>query len=193
VADMTNREKIKNYVAIASAIFFVAFLNGYLEAVNHPERSRIIVDSFFENLDFTKNFNRFMIFGFIFLNNALKSFLIILFGFFFAVVPLIFIYANGELIGLVVGVFQQEESLLLIVLGLLPHGILEIPAMILSTSYGIWLGNCFYRRLKYKEAFQSNFSFAMMKFIKIILPLIFLAATIESFVTPAVIDYLFSR
>ncbi len=190
---MITREEFRTYIMITALIFAFAILSGYSEAINSPEQSRMIVDSFFDNLDFTGNFSHSMVFVFIFLNNILKSLFVILFGFFFAIVPIVFIYTNGELIGLIVGVFQQEKSLLMIVLGLLPHGILEIPAMILATSYGIWLGNCFYRRLKYKEAFRINFSFAMKKFVKVIFPLLFLAALVETFVTPAVIDYLFSR
>ncbi|HBP01225.1 MAG: hypothetical protein UY41_C0050G0006 [Candidatus Moranbacteria bacterium GW2011_GWE1_49_15] len=190
---MITKGEFRTYIAITTMVFSFAILSGYMAAVNSPEKSRIIVDSFFGNLDFTRNFSPLLIFVFIFLNNLLKALFVIVFGFFFAIVPLVFIYTNGELIGLIIGVFQRENSLFMIVLGLLPHGILEIPAIILATSYGIWLGNCFYRRLKYKEPFRVHFSFAMKKFFKVILPLLFLAAVIESFVTPVVINYLFSR
>lgn len=190
---MITKEHFRTYITITSLVFSFAILSGYLAAMNSPEKSRIIVESFFDNLDFTGNFSPFLIFIFIFLNNVLKALFVIIFGFFFAIVPLVFIYTNGELIGLIVGVFQQENSLLTIILGLLPHGIFEIPAVILATSYGVWLGNCFYRRLRYKEPFRVHFSFALKKFFKVILPLIFIAAVIESLVTPIVINYLFSK
>ncbi|HAV11646.1 MAG TPA: hypothetical protein DCX32_03870 [Candidatus Moranbacteria bacterium] len=190
---MITKEEFRTYIAITSLVFSFAILSGYIGAINSPQQSRMIVDSFFGNLDFTKNFSPLLIFVFIFLNNVLKALFVILFGFFFAIVPLVFIYTNGELIGLIVGVFQQENSLLTIVLGLLPHGILEVPAIILATSYGIWLGNCFYRRLRYKEPFRVHFSFALKKFFRVILPMLLAAAVIESFVTPMVINYLFSR
>lgn len=190
---MIIKDKFRAYIVISSLIFVSAVLIGYLGAINSPIKAKMVADSFFSNLDFARNFSSWMIAVFIFLNNTLKALFVILFGFFFSVFPIVFIYTNGKLIGLVVGVFQQENSLFLIVLGLLPHGILEVPAMILATSYGLWLGNCFYRRLVYKEAFRVHFSFALGKFFKIILPLLFLAALIESFLTPFVLKYLFSR
>lgn len=193
ITHMITKEDFRAYITLTAFIFFFAVLGGYLGAINSPERSRIIVDSFFDNLDFARNLSPSLIFIFIFINNALKAILVILFGFFFAIVPLVFIYTNGELIGLIAGVFQKEHSLSNIVLGLLPHGILEIPAMILATAYGIWLGNCFYRRLRYKDQFRVHFFYAMGKFFKVILPLFFLAALIESFLTPIILKYLFSR
>ncbi len=190
---MITRKKFRIYIAIATAIFLFSVLDGYLNAIKFPEISSLLVKDFFTDLEFTKDFGPLSIFIFIFLNNAIKAFSVILLGFFFAIFPIFFIYINGELIGLVAGVFQEKVGLLIIALGLLPHGIFEIPAMILSASYGIWLGNCFYKRIRYRELFSVNFSFAVKRFFKLILPLIFVAAILESIVTPIFIEYLLNR
>jgi len=190
---MDKKDEIRAYTAVAAAIFLFAFLSGYFGALGSPERSRMVVESFFDNLDFVRNLSPFSVFVFIFLNNALKAAFVILFGFFFAIVPLVFIYTNGEIIGLVVGVFQQENSLLMIILGLLPHGILEVPAVVMATGYGIWLGARFYARIRNKEPFREYFYFALGVFFRIILPMLLLAAIIESFITPFILNRLFVR
>ena len=190
---MITKEELRTYISMASIIFVLAVLAGYMTAIRFPSESAVIVAGFFKDLDFTQGFDPLSIFIFIFLNNAIKSFLIIILGFFFAVIPVLFIYTNGELIGLITGVFQEENGLWRIVLTILPHGIFEVPAMILATGYGIWLGRCFYRKLRYGENFGEKFAYAMKKFLKVILPLILVAALVESFITPIIVRYIFSR
>lgn len=81
-------------------------------------------------------------FKFIFLNNAVKSVAIIAFGAFLGLVPVIFLVMNGIVLGLVVSMSAAEGANLfeLIVLGLLPHGIIEIPVIMIAAAYGLQFG-----------------------------------------------------
>ncbi|MEF2969013.1 stage II sporulation protein M [Paenibacillus sp. M1] len=81
-------------------------------------------------------------FKFIFINNAVKSVAIILFGALLGVLPAIFLLMNGIVLGLVVSIAagQGENLFELIVLGLLPHGIIEIPAILVASGYGFQFG-----------------------------------------------------
>lgn len=81
-------------------------------------------------------------FKFIFINNAVKSVAIIIFGAFLGVLPVFFLLMNGMVLGLVVALAaEQGQSLFdLIVLGLLPHGIIEIPAILIASAYGLQFG-----------------------------------------------------
>lgn len=189
---MTKRINLGKYVLVTSLVFVFAFLSGYSTSIRFPKESAELVEGFFGSLKFTVEMSDFSIFLFILLNNSIKAFLIILLGFFFSIVPLIFIYTNGELIGLVFGVFAREHGFGKIMWSVLPHGVLEIPAIILAGSYGIWLGVCFFRKIAYRDPFGEKFFFAMKKYFKIILPMILAAAVIEGFLTPVILEIIFS-
>ncbi len=81
-------------------------------------------------------------FLFIFFNNAVKSILIILLGFFIGIVPVIFLIMNGMIIGYLLQAASVNGANVteLIVKGLLPHGIIEIPAILIAAAYGLKFG-----------------------------------------------------
>lgn len=71
--------------------------------------------------------------------------------------------------------------------GVIPHGIFEIPALILSMTLGIYLCKEIIVKLlgKRKEVkFSSVFSNITRIYIFIIFPFIILAGFIEAFITP---------
>lgn len=81
---------------------------------------------------------------FIFLNNAIKSILVMYLGALFGILPFFFLVVNGMVIGYLLkmsadlhgGGYVAE----LVLKGLLPHGILEIPAIIIACAYGMRFG-----------------------------------------------------
>lgn len=81
-------------------------------------------------------------FVFIFLNNAVKSIAIIFVGALFGLLPIFFLMMNGMVIGylLTTAASQGENMFDLIVLGLLPHGIIEIPAILIASGFGLQFG-----------------------------------------------------
>ncbi|GAB6992456.1 stage II sporulation protein M [Paenibacillus pini] len=85
---------------------------------------------------------RWSFFVFIFLNNSIKGIIIMYLGILVGFLPVFFLLINGMVIGyLVHSVSMQGESLFdLIVKGLLPHGIIEIPAIIIACAFGLQLG-----------------------------------------------------
>lgn len=88
---------------------------------------------------------------FIFLNNAIKSVAVIFLGAFFGVVPIFFLVINGMLIGYIVKLVADGQIAIslfdLIVKTLLPHGILEIPALIIVAAYGLRLGKLLFHTM----------------------------------------------
>jgi stage II sporulation protein M len=164
-------------------MFLVSAAAGYFVALKNQDGARVIVDQISQVFSFAKTWNSFSIFLFIFLNNALKSLVVLILGIFFGLAPIFFIFVNGFAIGMVIFVALQEIGAKKVFLGLAPHGILELPAILLAAGYGLWLGNIFYRRLKYGEPFKAAFFWALKKYFKVILPLLFLAALIEAYLT----------
>lgn len=119
---------------------FSNFLNMQLSAIKELS----------ETLDQSSN-PTFTIFIFIFLNNAIKSVLTMFLGAFFGVYPIFFIAVNGLVIGFIVKLTldgTMTYSLFdLIFKLLLPHGILEIPVLIIVTAYGLRLGKLLFNTL----------------------------------------------
>lgn len=180
---------VSSYIFVITVIFVMALANGYLMAIQDPQGSRQMIEQLFSGLTFARNLSALQLFVYIFLNNASKAFLVILLGFFFGIVPIFFVFTNAELIGVVVAVFGAQEGFVRVALSLLPHGIFEIPAILIASGYGLWLGVRFYRRLRYKEPFMDAFWFSIRKYFTVVFPLLLLAAFIEAFVT----SYLVSR
>lgn len=97
------------------------------------EHSRGLAASPFPELDFLK---------FIFFNNAIKSVAVMALGALLGVYPALFLVMNGLVIGYLVSELgnQGENVLHLIVYGLLPHGIIEIPAILIAAGFGMQFG-----------------------------------------------------
>ncbi|MCK8489677.1 stage II sporulation protein M [Paenibacillus sp. MBLB2552] len=81
-------------------------------------------------------------FLFIFFNNAVKSIMVILLGAIFGVLPAFFLLMNGLALGFVVTAAGADHgnALSLIVRGLLPHGVIEIPAILIAAGFGMQFG-----------------------------------------------------
>ena len=174
------------------AVFFIASAIGYVFASNNPNAGKSFVEQLFEGFRFIDFSNPLEVFGIIFLNNTLKSLISLLTGFFFGIFPLFFIFINGYLIGVVVFVKGSEVGIQTILLALLPHGIFEIPAVILASAYGMRLGSLFYRKVFKGETIDMGdaLRFFLRKFLKIIVPILLVAAFVETFITPAIVFYL---
>lgn len=85
----------------------------------------------------------------IFLNNSIKAILVMFAGILFGFIPLVFIAINGMVIGFLLNVVDSNGGNLseLIIKGLLPHGIIEIPVILIACAYGLALGGMVFKSL----------------------------------------------
>jgi stage II sporulation protein M len=69
-----------------------------------------------------------------------------------------------------------------------PHGILELPAILLGTSIGLRLGTQAWRRLagKADKTLLAELGDGLRIYFTVIVPLLLVAAAIEVYVTPHV-------
>lgn len=171
----------KHCIVASSAIFIIAIVTGYLAPIDQKETIAQELSAFFASV---KTFSPPAVLLFIILNNALKAFLTILLGFFFGLIPILFISGNGYFLGLLISLTRSRMTTGEIVLRILPHGLFEIPAFILAGAFGLWLGIKFIRKLRYGEEFKPFLSFSLKKYCMIVLPLLLISALIETFVTP---------
>lgn len=111
----------------------------------------------------------FMIF--IFFNNAIKAILVMYIGSLFGIVPLIFLAINGMVLGYVIGIASEEGMLFTIVVkGLLPHGILEIPAILIACAYGMRFGKLMFSGIGVMLTRRKGWGQELEYFVKKSLP-----------------------
>ncbi len=118
----------------------------------------------------------------ILLNNSAKSFAILLSGILFGLLPLIAVATNGYILGVAYMFASGEAGYVKAAKAVLPHGVLEIPAVILSAAYGLWLGVSFARRIRRRhwDGLGDQFRHAIRMYFKVAFPLFILAALIET-------------
>src|SRR5436190_13590776 len=121
----------------------------------------------------------------IFLNNALKTFIVIVTGRLAGVLPLVFLLINGYVLGIVFYATLQTKGLWSFVVAIVPHGALELPAVLLGTGIGLMLGARAIARFIKKNAFDLSAEMArgLRFFLAVIVPLLIASALIEAFVT----------
>ncbi len=170
-----------------TAIFLICMLLGYEYSLANPEYSKSFVEKTFSGFEFIKNMEHYEIFLFIFVNNSVKSFVSMLLGITFGLVPLLFLCLNGVLIGFVAGVSVTKFGILRTLLLLIPHGIFEIPAVLVSSAYGVEIGLATIKRVRGEEIDLNQVVLNKIRnFGRFLLPIFFIAALIETYITPAV-------
>ena len=127
--------------------------------------------------------------GAIFLNNTLKALFVMVGGIALGILPVIFIFANGAAVGFVLYGSIESRGLLTALLAILPHGIFELPAVLLATSMGLLLGRSSIKKLfgGGETTISGELALALKFFVKIVVPLLFIAALVEAFVTSVLV------
>ncbi|MCL7475710.1 MAG: stage II sporulation protein M [ANME-2 cluster archaeon] len=187
-------ELLRPYILIISSLFVVSVFTGYLAGYFNPEIAQQMMGQFEESYGWIADKSPLVILLFIFANNTLNSFIAMVLGVVFGLWPVLFILINGFFIGLVVFESAREISIFIILAALIPHGIIELPVIFISAAIGLRLGYITFLKIsgKMDVSIQKELFQAVRFFIKLIVPLLFLAAFIETFVTSAIIYILMS-
>ena len=146
------------------------------------------LDEVLEMLPAIENLSPLTLFLFIVLNNVIKSFLWMVLGVIFSLPSLFFTIFNGFIIGWFSYSVQLEHGLRFTAAALVPHGIIEIPTILLSSAAGMGLGYQMINLLRKRSGLRAEFKKALSLFIWRIAPLLLLAAVVEMTVTPVVVS-----
>jgi stage II sporulation protein M len=182
-------KNIKFYFKALTLLFIISGTLGFITAQQFPSEARGAMSQAMEQVSFIKDLTPAGIFLLIALNNSIKAFFMLMLGILWGIVPVLFILLNGYAVGIVASVAVLDTGIMPIIFGTLPHGILEIPAILLAASYGVWLGEMFSKKLKGGDAeLWINIKTAFNKFIKVVLPVLIVAAFIETFITSWILN-----
>lgn len=177
------------YFAVIVFIFFGALLSGYVSAANFPSMADTLMKGFSSRFGPLLTMNPLYILLTIFLNNSFVSLLSLVLGLALGVFPILFIAFNGYFVGVISYVVSQQRGFLFIFLALLPHGIIELPMVFLSASIGLRLGyHVFLYLIGRPTELKKEFIQGIKLYFRWIMPLLFVAAVVETFITPLVLS-----
>ncbi len=129
-------KEIRNYIFFSIILFFLVILFGFLFPIFFRAE---IIDYLQKIMKETIGLSMLDLIGFIITNNIQSAFMGMILGIFFGIGPLSIIIVNAYVLGFVAnGVVGSAGFFVL--WKLFPHGIFEIPAILISVSLGLKIG-----------------------------------------------------
>ena len=191
------REQLGKLPWIMGILFVVCSAAGYVIFALNPsltnELMKAIMDMFAQS-GVMDEAGGVSFFG-ILLNNWFAMLFSVLYGFLpFVFLPVLSIISNAILIGAMAAYYTISGlSLTLFFAGIVPHGIFEIPALLLVVSMGVALCRNIIRRITHSPKGVPMVDFLtglLQTMLLLVFPLILVAAVVESFITPALLQVL---
>jgi len=125
----------------------------------------------------------------IFLNNLEVCLFLFLGGASFGLFTVFIIGVNGLVIGGIVELAREQQGLLYVAAAIVPHGILEIPSFVIAGGLGVVLAEALWTEWRTGEPGAAEAATAAGRiFLRIVIPLVALAAIIEAFITPQILN-----
>lgn len=178
---------IRPYVLFMFLIFILSAFAGYVSLSYFPELADMITESFEASFGSILDMHPVYIMFFIFLNNSFVGLLLVILGLVLGIAPLLIIVFNGFVVGVISRVVADEIGIFRVLLALLPHGIVELPMIFLAGGIGLRLGHQVLLSLIGKQAgVKKEIRRGIIFYFRWVVPLLFVAAVIETFITPLI-------
>ena len=185
------REEYGRWVGMTAVAFLVLVVLSYIAGRLFPEIPAAILTYFNEVVADSGivrddgSFSALALFG----NNLRAMVLSTLYGFIpFLYLPALSMGVNAILLGMVAS--SVNGQWLLLAAGILPHGIFELPALCLSLAAGLCLCQNINRYIHKNE--KGIMKPLLLNILRVtglvVIPLLVVAAIMESYVTPAVMQ-----
>lgn len=177
---------LRKFILAAVLVFVFAAFSGYLSAQSSPSEMEAVLEKLQEMLGPVAEMPLFGQFLFVVLNNGITAFLAVVLGIIFGIFPFLVLLSNGTILGVVAYFAKTKLSWSAVFALTLPHGIIEIPVIILTCAVGLKLGKTAFDKVFQKQGSVSvivELNVALNFFLKFLFPLLVLAAAIEIFIT----------
>ena len=185
------REEYGRWVGMTAIAFLVLVVLSYIAGRLFPEIPATVLTYFNEVVADSGivrddgSFSALALFG----NNLRAMVLSTLYGFIpFLYLPALSMGVNAILLGMVAS--SVNGQWLLLAAGILPHGIFELPALCLSLAAGLCLCQNINRYIRKNE--KGLMKPLLLNILRVtglvVIPLLVVAAIMESYVTPAVMQ-----
>lgn len=188
---MVYLKDIKVFLMISTCLFVGFFIVGYATPYFAAPVSDAVVGSLETSYEPYAEMNPLQIWISIATGNVLRA-LLAGFGGLLLVPTLVFLTVNGLGMGMMIQSFVVQLGLFVTLVGILPHGILEIPLLVISSAIGFRLAWSVILRVFRGVPLLPEFKRTVKVYVLYIIPAFLLAATIETFIT-SVLLYLVTR
>jgi stage II sporulation protein M len=186
--DLAYLKSIRIFIGLSVSIFALTAVMGYFAAAFDPDLAAEWTQEL-EMLKWIFDQPPILIMAIIFLKNLLASAMAMLLGLGLGLIPLMVATSNGFLLGIVGYSAVQKAGFLFLAAGIVPHGIIELPVVLVSIAIGLRLGYLLALTLAKEKADLSGETRIAVHFLwRWVAPLLFLAAAIETFITPIAIS-----
>jgi len=170
-------KNLKNYFLAVLFLFLLIGIFGFFFPYFFEEQIMKLIAGILEE---TKDLGPIELISFIIANNIRSAFFGMIFGIFFGIISLGVAVVNGYVLG-----FVAKESVAIegfsVLFRLVPHGIFEIPAVIISLALGLKLGMFLfvYKGKNKSKEFLRWLKDSIRTFIFVVVPLLVIAGIIE--------------
>jgi len=175
-------------VVLIFLLFFAMLLIGWVGAEQHPEVGDQFMHLFQKEVAGQIGGSALEIGGKIFVNNLEACLLLFLGGASFGIVTIFIMSLNGIVIGAIIQLVQKAHSPSFVIAAILPHGIFEIPGFIVAGALGFMFSEMLINEY-YGDGDAAGEAARLARyFLLIVIPLIAVAAAVEAFITPYIIQ-----
>lgn len=185
------RAEYGRYVGMTAAAFLVLLVLAYIAGRLFPDIPVSVISAFNEDIagsGIVQEDGRFNVLA-LFTNNLRAMVLGVLYGFIpFLYLPALALGVNAAILGMLASLIDGQW--LLLAAGILPHGIFELPALFLSLAAGLCLCKNInvYIRKNEKGVMKPLLLNILRVVVLLVLPLLVIAAVMETYVTPALMQ-----
>lgn len=185
------RAEYGRYVGMTTAAFLVLLVLAYIAGRLFPDIPATVISAFNEDIagsGIVQEDGSFNVLA-LFANNLRAMVLGILYGFIpFLYLPALALGVNAAILGMLASLIDGQW--LLLAAGILPHGIFELPALFLSLAAGLCLCKNInaYIRKNEKGIMKPLLLNILRVTVLLVLPLLVIAAVMETYVTPALMQ-----
>ncbi|MET3291479.1 UNVERIFIED_CONTAM: stage II sporulation protein M [Brevibacillus sp. OAP136] len=190
----------RRYLLIGSLLMLFGIIFGYLEASLVEKLAQQMIEQIRKIADqIQKNGHPTAVFWMILFNNLFSSLMMMVLGVLFAFFPIYGLVANGVLLGFLLDKMGDAglNPLVVLTVGILPHGIFELPAVVFAASFGIRYGVLTWRTVAFiwnaegRGKLKREWTAGVKQFplaVLVIAILLVVAALVESVITPLLIQ-----
>lgn len=164
---------------LASLIMGIFYYTSSYHGFESIEEKEVYYQAMKE-INFSGNF--FVDFSNIFTHNLIANLFRIFSGIIFGIIPILLIIDNAVSNSYAIVSSAIDEGIATTMLLYLPHSILEIPAFILSSAFGLVIFLSLFKKGKKIDNLKNAFKESLIIFLLWIVPLLLLAGVIESII-----------
>ncbi len=186
---MSDLMPMNRSILISALLLGLGGFIGYLAVLADPASGQLLLQVFRDMVaDEIMSHDPPLVAFELFLNNLQACLLLFLGGATLGLLTTFILLFNGLIIGAILQVVRTESGNAMILAAIIPHGIFEIPAVIVSGAFGLLVGRALRDELTgTRDASAEAYRLGGL-FLRYVVPFVAFAACIEAFITPAVLQ-----